>query len=94
MLQMCDKACHAVDSLQIVACKENPYLDHKPGVQAVEGGISAIGKGPDGVRELPLLWDEVGDLLHEGCIAAVLLTVAINVSVVARLLPRVVLSNH
>ena len=72
----------------------DPYLDNKLGVEAVERGVSAIGKGADRVCELPLLWDEAGDLLHKGCVAAILLPIAINVPVMPCLATRVILTNH
>ena len=56
-------------------------LDHQLGVEAVEGGVRAVGKGAHGVRELPLLGHKAGYLGHEGCVAAILHPLAVHVAV-------------
>ena len=56
-------------------------LDHQLGVEPVEGGVCAIGKGPHSVCELPSLGHKAGNLLHEGCVSAILHTLAVNVAV-------------
>mmetsp|Transcript_6282 Transcript_6282/g.21566 ORF Transcript_6282/g.21566 Transcript_6282/m.21566 type:complete len:564 (+) Transcript_6282:1578-3269(+) len=48
------------------------HLDDEAGVEAVERSVRAVGEGTDGVGELAGLRDELGDLLHEGRVAAVL----------------------
>jgi len=46
------------------------HLDHQLGVEAVEGGVRAVGEGPHGVGEHALLGHEGRDLRHEGRVPA------------------------
>jgi len=59
-------------------CNE-AHLDDQLGVEAVEGSVCAVRKGPDGVGVLALRRDEARDLRRERGVAAVLQPVAVLV---------------